>query len=227
MPLLTQVSFDEEPDRSSLLKIGVDAFKAINWRHNGIGVLQGYLNEGEGEESRFHIWHPSLVLEGMAEGGLYHDHRFDLSSHVLVGTIRHDELEIVDDTNGKYEFAQVTNARQAKELGGHALGEFHSDPVRLGERFNVRHHPMTISAGERYFFPKFAFHGSSTPGLCVTYVVKLNQEKVKARLIVPYGEDYRHAFADVRPRYQWEHLIDEAIDAMRERLTALSCVRQP
>lgn len=201
--------------RPELAALAVETFKDIDWRHNGIGVLQGYVVDKGETESRFHIWHPSLMLPGMAEGGLYHDHRFDLLSHVLIGEIHHDELEVVPDPNGPYEFARVTNARKAKAQGGHADGEFHSEPERLGERFRLEHHPMVIGANNTYLFPKLAFHGSSTKGLAVTYVEKRNQEDIKARLIVPFGEEYTHAFAHTRPRGEWEHLIDEAVEALR------------
>lgn len=74
---------------------------------------------------------------------------------------------------------------------------------------------MVIGANNTYLFPKLAFHGSSTRDLAVTYVEKRNQEDIKARLIVPFGEEYTHAFAHTRPRAEWEHLIDEAIEAIR------------
>lgn len=210
--MLTKIWKEERP---ALKALGARRFKELSWRHNGIGVLQGYVAEGlQSTESRFHIWHPDLILPGMAEGGLYHDHRFDLVSSVLYGEIHHDELGILPDVNGEFEFALVHNARKAKSMGGHRDGEYHSDPERTGERFNLSHNPMVITADHTYSFPKAGFHGSSSPGLAITYVVKKNQENIRAKLIVPFGKEYTHAFAHVKPRAEWEHVIDEAIAAL-------------
>lgn len=202
------------PDsRRFLTEKAVKRFAGMDWRHNGIGVLQGYTSEGD-TETRFHIWHPSLMLPGMQEGGLYHNHRFSLSSHVLHGAIRHDELTVREDPNGRFEYAWVTHARKAKAQGGHALGEFHSEPERCGVPLTVDHHPMLIGEGLHYTFPRFAFHGSSTDGLCITYVAKLNQVEERARLLVPYQQGYTHAFANTRPRAEWEWIITDAIGAL-------------
>lgn len=199
--------------RRFLIAKAIERFADLDWRHNGIGVLQGYVAQGD-DEARFHIWHPSLVLPGMREGGLYHDHRFDLSSHVLHGVIRHDELEVREDPNGQFEYALVTHARKAQEQGGHALGAFHSEPERQGVPLAVEHHPMQIGEGLHYRFPRFAFHGSSTDGLCVTYVAKLNQVETRAHLLVPYRQDYTHAFANTRPRSEWDWIVTDAIAAL-------------
>lgn len=212
----TQIAPMSPDTRTFLLAKAIGSFFSIDWRHNGIGVLQGYVQEGVAE-SRFHIWHPSLILPGMEEGGLYHDHRFDLSSHVMHGVIRHDELEVSEDPDGEFEYAYVTHARKAKEQGGHALGAFHSDPEREGIRRSIKHHPMRIGEGLNYTFPRGAFHGSSIDDLCITYVVKLNQVEERARLLVPFGREYTHAFANTRPRFEWEWLINEAVRVLQEK----------
>lgn len=62
------------------------------FRHHGIGVLQGYLAENAEPEVRIHIWSRRLLKPGMDVSGDVHDHRFDMVSHVLCGSIEHEEV---------------------------------------------------------------------------------------------------------------------------------------
>ena len=57
--------------------------QALVWRHHGLGMLQAEFSE----ELRVHVWHPSLVVPGMAWPRCVHDHRFDITSAVITGEI--------------------------------------------------------------------------------------------------------------------------------------------
>jgi hypothetical protein len=57
--------------------------KQLTWRHHGLGMLQAEISE----TLRIHIWHPKLVSEGMAWPRCVHDHRFDITSAVIVGEV--------------------------------------------------------------------------------------------------------------------------------------------
>src|ERR1051325_5879847 len=89
-------------DRATLHSLRAFVYGAIHqlqWRHSGLGMLQAYVVEGGQEEVRVHIWHPSLKLDGIDEAGLGHDHRFDMTSWVLVGKLVH--VETITSPNPK------------------------------------------------------------------------------------------------------------------------------
>ena len=73
---------------------------SLEWRHHGIGVLQGYVREDADPEIRVHIWSRDLARPGMEASGDVHDHRCDLVSHVLVGRVVHEEWFAAPDVAG-------------------------------------------------------------------------------------------------------------------------------
>src|SRR5690348_1439519 len=77
---------------SALRNWVVDAIQRLQWRQSGLGMLQAYVLQGSEQEVRVHIWHPSIKLPGIDEAGLGHDHRFDMTSWVLVGRLTHVEV---------------------------------------------------------------------------------------------------------------------------------------
>lgn len=154
----------------------------LNWRRHGIGCLQAYLREGEDHEVRVHIWHPSIVREGMVDHGDLHNHRFRMVSTVLFGEIEHTEADITDDVDGEWYVYHVVHARQ--DIG--ARYQHDSAPGSLGtnwRRVSVARRPGIISAGETYEFARGEFHHTRVDGLAVTIVTKLDQTNDRARIV--------------------------------------------
>jgi hypothetical protein len=88
-------------------------------------MLQAYVLEGGQQEVRVHVWHPALKLPGIDEAGLGHDHRFDMTSCVLIGQLTHVEILTSADPAGGWKVYEVVNARKALKETGTRAGEFH------------------------------------------------------------------------------------------------------
>lgn len=163
----------------SLRGLAAAMLPSLSWRHHGIGVLQGYVAEGEAVEVRLHIWSPRLVKPGMMTSGAIHDHRFDMVSHVLAGSVGHEEWFAQPNPDGNYETLSLTHARAAAE------SKFHGPVTPTGERFGVSCNPMFIPEGHTYSFPSGCFHRSTVPGFAVTCVEKHRQVSIPARVLHP------------------------------------------
>lgn len=172
----------------SLRAMALALIPSLSWRHHGIGALQGYVSEGDAVETRIHIWDPRLVKPGMAESGSVHDHRFDMVSHVLMGTVGHEEWFPTWSPFGPYTIFALTHARAA------ATTKFHGPITPTGERCFARVNPIFVTVGHTYRFPAQTFHRSPVPGFAVTVVEKHNQRDVPARVLHPSDRDPVMAF---------------------------------
>lgn len=155
-------------------------FPSMQWRHHGIGVLQGYVVEDASVEVRLHVWARELLKPGMDVSGDIHDHRFDMVSHVLCGDVGHEEIFPEHADGGAWSMLALTHARAAKDTGYHG-------PTRdLPGRFDVRRSSWIINAGHTYRFPRGRFHRSPIlSGVAVTVVEKHNQSSEPARILYP------------------------------------------
>lgn len=195
------------------------ALPHISWRHSGLGVLQGYLHEGTEHELRVHVWHRSLRRPGIDDSGLLHDHRFDLDSQVLVGTLHQDEYQLRGDTDGHWVLYEVLHARAKYERSGGAT--FHEEPTLLTPRFTTRSVRVHVPEGYAYHFPKRQFHGTRFDGeLAVTLLTKSNQDELPARILAPLSVPLVHAFSDPLPRDAWVEPLRQAHEALVSRWSA-------
>jgi len=199
-----------EAEHRSLCLLVWKLFPQLVWRHNGIGCLQAYIKEGETDEARVHIWHPSLRTEGIENSGLIHDHRFDLTSQILVGTIAQYEYDLFEDEFGVYQTHTVVHAREAMA----SSESFDGKVTALPTRYHANIHSIPIDAGSTYTFPKRLFHKSNVKGLAVTLVTKSKQDPEPARILAPYGSPVVHAFAASLPESAWQIPIEEARAAL-------------
>lgn len=171
----------------------------LRWRHHGIGVLQAYLDEHEGVERRVHIWDPSLVLPGMERSGGIHDHRFDMTSFVVLGEMQHTEIAVQPALVGALEEYEVVNARESMLKAG----SWHTAPALTGRSFHGRYSKHVIGRGHGYTFARHHFHESKVADRTVTIVEKRNQEG-HARILGVRGEVLQNAFGNP------ENLRDDA-----------------
>jgi len=180
----------------------------LKWRHHGIGLLQAYVVEGShpsDTETRLHVWHPSLRLEGMDDSGLMHDHRFVLESSVLLGAMLDTEIRLHEEFHHEYDAREerpdifqiwrIENAR-AKESSGQGWVKLESEA-----RYSLERAKHVYSQGATYHYKARAFHRSDVDELTVTLCVKRNQSSEPARLLAKAGATPRHAFEDDPNRY--------------------------
>lgn len=169
---------------AAMRAMALECIETVKWRHHGIGVLQGYISEGSAPETRIHIWSRRLLKPGMNVSGDVHDHRFDMVSHVLCGTIAHEELTVIEAPSGDHRMLALTHARAAAD------NNFHGPTTELPGTYLVHSNLMHIQAGETYTFPALHFHRSPLNGgphdVAVTIVEKHQQrDDVQARILYP------------------------------------------
>jgi len=186
-------------------------FPTLEWRHHGIGVLQGYVAEDAEPEVRVHVWDRALLKPGMDVSGDIHDHRFDLVSHVLVGAVAHEEIIPVSNDAGDWAMLKLTHARAAKE------NAYHGPTEPLPGRFGVLRSAHVIEAGNTYRFPAGRFHRSPVlSNTAVTVVEKHNQTSASARILHPLETPPVMAFGH---EMDWA-VIGPVLQRAREKLEA-------
>lgn len=186
----------------------------IEWRHHGIGVLQGYLHEGD-SETRLHVWHPSLVIPGFtAENGLVHDHRFGFTSYVLHGAILNEEYTFsrfdrmyTDDE--AWIMQPVKHARKAMAEDGSYHSPLHE--LTQYEHRIMRKSSCWYSEGEQYRMSPRQFHLSRVNSMTVTVVMKHDVVDGPAVIARKKGVAPIHAFGsvDTRPKH-YVRILSEA-----------------
>ncbi len=187
----------------------------LEWRHSGLGMLQAYVYEGTTDELRVHVWCSELERPGIRESGLLHDHRFDLTSQILVGALTQVEYQLTPSDVGLWQLHEVVHARAAAG-GKHAPNDGLVTP--LPGRYAAVTRSFVLSAGEAYAYPKQEFHGTFLQThYAVTVMTKAQQEEVPARIMAPYGQPVVHAFAEPLPRVAWQHNLDTARDLLLAR----------
>lgn len=200
-----------KPIHTTMCGLVLHAMPHLKWRHNGLGLLQAYLREGPERELRVHVWHKSLAHDGIGESGLIHDHRFNLTSHVLVGQIWQEEYQLDPDPEGPWQMHTVVHAREV--LAKYAIND--GDVQPLPDRYRADTAGVNIGEGWSYTFPKRRFHKTELDSpVVVTVVQKDDQEDVPARILAPYGKPVVHAFANTLPHAAWVQPLALAEEAL-------------
>ncbi len=169
---------------------------SLRWRRHGIGVIQAYIREGGEHEVRIHVWHPDLVRPGIADHGDIHDHRFDLHSVVLHGTLQHEEFYTEPDPDGPWRVHQVTHNRRNPE--GAFRNNVHDvvpgplSPTAV--RVTAVSSTHEFGPGDWYAFRRGYFHRTRVSGLVVTVATKTDQVDAGARILSRHGSPPVAAF---------------------------------
>lgn len=187
----------------------IERMGPLSFRHHGIGVLQGYISEGTEPELRLHIWSPLLMKAGIDQSGNAHDHRFDMTSHVLLGSIVHDEIHPCELAEGDWGMMSLTHARAAADTA------YHGPTTAIAGRFSFDYVKHTIFAGHSYQFPAGMFHRSPLSHMgedevAVTVIEKANTNDRPARIFYPLDKPPVMAFGHVMDPGLVAHVIDMA-----------------
>jgi len=182
-----------EPKVMSIKEIGARVNymlqTGVNPRFHGNGFIQLYLDEAK--TTRLHVWHPAFKPQ-RDHNALTHDHRFDMSSTILLGALKHttftDDTGVGDYSHGIYSVVGASKFREA---------EFnHLYDTYLSER-----HRYTFWPGTSYNFLAGNFHTSepaNTDEITATIMTRSNMHATKwARVAVTKDTDpdsITHAF---------------------------------
>lgn len=185
----------------------------LGWRHTGLDALQAYVQEGVEKEIRVHIWDVSLRREGIEESGMLHDHRFDMTSYMLLGNLIQEEYRLFDDVDGAWQMHEVVHARKALKENKVYDGGLTTLPGYYGAAIDR----VTINEGNYYTFGKREFHGTYFSDFAITLVIKTNQDQTKpARILSPRGKPVVHAFANTWERHQFGPILEKAKLALED-----------
>lgn len=202
------------PAAAVMRALALRCMPGAEWRHHGIGVLQGYVREHTEPEVRIHVWSRRLLKPGMDISGDVHDHRFDMVSHVLCGTVGHEVLlPTRDDAAGSHRMMRLTHARAAAD------NRYHGPTEELEGAYVVQRCATVIEAGESYTFPAGMFHRSPLSGglddIAVTVVEKHRQrDDVQARILYPAAHPPVMAFGHFVDQGAVREVINRAISAL-------------
>jgi len=163
----TWVEWDEDPEHWR--GIAQWALKTDEgWRMHGIGVAQKYVDE----DVRVHVWHPDLSLIGI-EGGI-HDHRWELTSHVVYGSLIQEEWLHTPDENGFW----------VKWLHGN---QGDRSITCTEELFSLRPVTAIIHPGQVYNFPRGCYHRSTIDMEMAITVVERSDRSGQSSAMIPAG----------------------------------------
>jgi hypothetical protein len=186
------------------------------WRWHGLGMLQREMSE----TLRVHVWHPDLVK---VPPGLrrVHDHRFDLRSLVLIGSLVdkwYDVFVGAPDANTKIwsiKHAKIQKGASAKPGTHPTGGDDEPDVDLIGSARADRTATFTRRAGELYEIPRGAFHESEPTGLVITLVGRHNfAPGVSARVL---GDHAHSAIAGQHHAYERDEAVVERVLAIAAR----------
>lgn len=159
--------------------------KDLSWRHHGLGMLQAELTE----ELRVHVWDPALVTITEPFRNV-HDHRFDLFSFVMCGSVTDQAYEVVtpkqlaDSSRGELPWGPWDSCVMWEVL--HAKLQtpgFEHGATNLGARMAHRRDPVIQFKGQTYFIPKRRFHTTIPTRRAITLVYRTNFDAGNARVL--------------------------------------------
>lgn len=199
-----------EEERANLAASLALALPALTWRWHGIGCLQAYLYEGFTIEERVHIWDKALVLPGMAESGNMHNHRFDFSSTVLVGSLCHSEVYMALDPKGTHAMYDFVHARAHTD-------ENRTELRPTGERYDVSLRSVHFEPGEYYEFARGHFHTTTlVTEMAVTIIQKRRQCSTRAQVLAPANTQPVPAFSTELTKELTNSVVSRAVKALQE-----------
>jgi hypothetical protein len=208
---------------------GMFGGKDLHWRHHGLGMLQAELSE----ELRVHIWHPKLVSEGMVWPRCVHDHRFDITSAVVLGEVIDVPYKVVEGPGRNtprgeiiftgqenqrvyvYEIEHAKNQDQMVQKGCSTA----TSARQLAEAWAYEYTGVGIGADSEYRIERRRFHTTRVEALAVTVVHRSNFDDRLARVLCASDEDVTAVSGIVRDdsaahRALVQHVLTAAADAI-------------
>jgi hypothetical protein len=137
--------------------------------------------------TRLHVWDKDVPRQKVATP--IHDHVFALRSHVIAGTLIHEELETYTPSLFKPTH-KVYRAQQEEGTQNTILvPDDGAVSLNVAER-------LVLGVGSVYTFPAWKLHQTDHVGLTATIMEKINapQEYGRPRVLVPIGSQPDNEF---------------------------------
>lgn len=132
---------------------------------------------------RLHVFHPELIPYGQKVRTTMHDHVFDMTSHILFGTLRHKHYKMIvpPEDFGDYDvFSVLYNGNRTVESTLIKDGIGSVDFILLAS--------YEMNAGSVYKFKAGEWHESESDGLTITLIHKSDPKMNRARVAVAVGK---------------------------------------
>jgi hypothetical protein len=152
-------------------------FKHLKWRHHALGCLQAELDDSV----RIHVWSPVLQAFPPSSLRAVHDHRYDIHSAVVAGTIYDMPCIVVEDEpfiSKGFEPISLYEILHAKIQAGDD-----TDVKLLGPAWVKRLPLVAYEAESSYRIERRAFHTTVVKGLTVTVVHRSRFDERPARIL--------------------------------------------
>jgi len=189
------------------------SFHRLEWRHHGLGMLQGELSE----DLRVHLFHPMLRTipkEGKRD---VHDHRFTITSYIAYGSITDvpHSVYLEKDWIGTPPEVEAFRGRNwtkedAWEIK-HSKVQDGNDCTPLGRAWVLRHEEMPRAKGEVYTIPRREWHTTIVNEFAITLVNRSEFDEGPARIL----GGCHSAINRSTPKETIGYVVDCAIGAQR------------
>lgn len=203
--------------------------RVMQWRHHGLGMLQAELSE----EVRVHIWHPALVSPGMAWPRCVHDHRFDITSAVVVGEIIDVPCRVQEFPEpfacfarpphehrvNIYEIEHAKNQDKMVDMKGCSTA---SSAKLLNRGILVELEIERQRAGNEYHIDRRQFHTTRVEALAITVIHRSNFDNRLARVLCAPDKDVMAISGIVRDESPERKLIVESV--LRQAASAIEAI---
>jgi hypothetical protein len=170
---------------------GMFGGKDLHWRHHGLGMLQAELSE----ELRIHIWHPNLVSEEMAWPRCVHDHRFDITSAVVLGEVIDVLCHVYESGSTlatgecRIDIFEIEHAKNQDRLVSEKGCSTATSAKKLGSGIVMETGVERQRAGQEYRIERRRFHTTRVEALAVTVVHRSNFDDRLARVLCAPDKD--------------------------------------
>ncbi len=164
----------------------------LTWRHHGLGMLQAELHDAP--NLRVHVWHPDLVRLPAGVRRV-HDHRFDITSVVLHGSVHDMHWSVVPnptlEERGRTDWVQtkVWEIQHAKAQGQPGTGGARggcstaTDVSLVGPAWARFSAGEVKYAGNAYTIQRRIFHTTVVEDLAITLIERSNFDERLARVL--------------------------------------------
>lgn len=217
-------SMDVGEENFRILFFNPITHRRLDFRHHGLGMLQAEFSES----LRIHIWHPSLVSPGMAWPRCVHDHRFDLTSAVVIGQVIDVacKVDFFDRSYlGSWEEALMYEIEHAKNQDRMVdqKGCSTATSAKLLDRVHLKRTALFYwNEGMEYSVPSRKFHTTRVEGLAVTVVHRSNFDDRLARVLCAPDSDVTAISGIVRDDSDEHHqLVDRVMRQAKDAILGM------
>jgi hypothetical protein len=175
---------------------------------NGFIQLDLVLDGSRIAQTRLHVWPDRDDIPTQSVATTIHDHRFDLRSTVLTGTLlqRRYDVSLTETPTHEIYIAQYPEDRKESVLGPSGVRVAVEDP---GKRAGVLYGIEVFTEGFSYTQPMYTFHDTQWSGLTATLMEKVAEDKAhEPRVLVPLGHEPDNTFvrAVVDEELLWDYI---------------------